>query len=146
MFNAEVLSKFPVVQHFPFGGLFRWEADPRVVGPAPSVHVNVQPSRTTDEGSRGSQPPRLAMAASGNAQASHGVKSGQSAAGTAAPWSSGPANSSRTTMPVSQGGFGVVPGRMPMTTTAMPLRYNASGGGHSRPFQAPTQIPKQNRE
>jgi len=24
IYNAEVLSKFPVVQHFPFGSLFRW--------------------------------------------------------------------------------------------------------------------------
>lgn len=28
MYNAEVLSKFPVVQHFPFGSLFSWERDP----------------------------------------------------------------------------------------------------------------------
>lgn len=28
MYLAEVLSKFPVVQHFPFGSLFSWERDP----------------------------------------------------------------------------------------------------------------------
>lgn len=34
MYNAEVLSKFPVVQHFPFGSLFSWETDPNAQQPA----------------------------------------------------------------------------------------------------------------
>jgi len=44
MYNAEVLSKFPVVQHFPFGSLFSWEQDPDALSVATSVHTANQPS------------------------------------------------------------------------------------------------------
>jgi len=44
MYNAEVLAKFPVVQHFPFGSLFSWDPDPDAAPPAPSVHMVNQPA------------------------------------------------------------------------------------------------------
>ncbi len=42
MYNAEVLSKFPVVQHFPFGSLFKWEKDPEAKAPPPTTHSTSQ--------------------------------------------------------------------------------------------------------
>ena len=43
MYAAEVLGKFPVVQHFGFGSLFRWEPDLEAAKQERSVHAAMQP-------------------------------------------------------------------------------------------------------
>ena len=43
MYNAEVLSKFPVVQHFPFGSLFSWEQSPSVTTVTQTVQAANHP-------------------------------------------------------------------------------------------------------
>jgi serine/threonine-protein phosphatase 2A activator len=120
MYNAEVLSKFPVVQHFPFGSLFKWEIDPDATLPVTTTHTASQPLRNPTDLSA----PKI-------------VRPGaipQMGAGTAAPWAARPAPP-----PV-----GMVDGvtRAPWTTSAPPPR----SGFNSRigpPRPVPVANPRQ---
>ncbi|KAG9187136.1 hypothetical protein G6011_05007 [Alternaria panax] len=90
MYNAEVLSKFPVVQHFPFGSLFSFSADPNAKTIQASVHTANQPksstpSTTAPTARPGPQPAlRDPMAETGGGA----VRGG--GVGTAAPWAGAP--------------------------------------------------------
>ncbi|KAF2275481.1 phosphotyrosyl phosphatase activator [Westerdykella ornata] len=45
MYHGEVLSRFPVVQHFPMGSLFVWERDPEAAEVTSTIHISSQPPR-----------------------------------------------------------------------------------------------------
>ncbi|KAB2574791.1 Serine/threonine-protein phosphatase 2A activator 1 [Lasiodiplodia theobromae] len=130
MYNAEVLSKFPVVQHFPFGSLFRWERDPTAAEPPKSIHTTSQPARAPA------------------GQASDGPQRFPAQAGTAAPWASNPA----TGLPMTAAPWAARPsggtgrpgmtqmGAMPGVTTA-PWKQSAPPQPGDRGQMPQTQAP-----
>ncbi|PHH55191.1 Serine/threonine-protein phosphatase 2A activator 1 [Ceratocystis fimbriata CBS 114723] len=81
MFNAEVLAKFPVVQHFRFGTLFAWAPDPHAAPSISSVHLRNQPHHLF-------QKPSVKPGAAGIAVTSTTI-SPPGGAGTMAPWAVG---------------------------------------------------------
>ncbi|KAF1911992.1 Phosphotyrosyl phosphate activator protein-domain-containing protein, partial [Ampelomyces quisqualis] len=95
MYNAEVLSKFPVVQHFPFGSLFAWEKHPAATHILASVHTASQPKSSTVPSPSSStsayasprlQPPTRALHQASTELRNPLAEPG--AAATAAPWAS----------------------------------------------------------
>jgi serine/threonine-protein phosphatase 2A activator len=144
MYNAEVLSKFPVVQHFPFGSLFAWEKDPNAKIIQTSVHTSSQPrsnsstvpsstSSTSAYSSPRLQPPqqtqvplRSPMAAPQQAQAPlRDPMADAGSAMTAAPWAK-PAGPNVPSGPNQ-------PTRAPWVTRT-PAPPSPAGGGTMAPW------------
>jgi serine/threonine-protein phosphatase 2A activator len=99
MYNAEVLSKFPVVQHFPFGTLFSWERDSNAVQPPSSVHTSNQPKKIeTGSVSISSASQRYPAQEPSKAPWGAATSTNQPEAlpRTSAPWASGSASAVRT--------------------------------------------------
>lgn len=119
MFNAEVLSKFPVVQHFPFGSMFSWETDPDAAVPIQTVHMSNQPSSAAAGGARAMQPPQ------------------PGGAGTAAPWAQAAG------MPGGGlGGPGIPYSRAPWAAAGSSAPASSSRGRPDTGPLPPTSFPK----
>ncbi|KAK6539051.1 Serine/threonine-protein phosphatase 2A activator 1 [Orbilia ellipsospora] len=125
MYAAEVLGKFPVVQHFPFGSIFSWELVEGSRLPA-RIPTDSLTSTTSPASSTAMPTPSVIPTAS---------------EGTKAPWSTLPSDSSkplsavppttrmRTATPISQGN--------PANRIISPLRGPSSMGPPARPTISP---------
>lgn len=122
MYNAEVLSKFPVVQHFPFGSLFRWEKDPDAVPPPRSTHASSQPLRNPLEPTGTRRPPGSGTAAPHRAAPTSRPPVGMVDGVTRAPWASRtPAPPSRMAVPSRAGPTSSGPASRPAGMSVPPL-------------------------
>ena len=124
MYNAEVLSKFPVVQHFPFGSLFTWQQDLNAAPVVQSVHTANQPS-TGFNSSGSSAMARPSPQDSTRAPWAH--QSGDGAMGpTTAPWA-------QKASSVSVGSRNVPPTRVPWPSSTVSTAAGISGTAATQP-------------
>ncbi|CAK7241152.1 MAG: Serine/threonine-protein phosphatase 2A activator 1 [Sporothrix thermara] len=146
MFNAEVLSKFPVVQHFAFGSLFSWDEDPAATAPVPTMHMANQAMASAAISAATKNPSALtSMAPPGNAAAPLPA--------TQAPWAqatrmpgAGPGGLLGPGIPYSRvqpGGTGASarPGRTGGRVPVTALPPSASTAGAANPDTVTTKAP-----
>lgn len=142
MYNAEVLSKFPVVQHFPFGSLFSWDQDPHAVSVPQTVHTASQP--TGAGGTPTFRPPQEGTRAPwANPSQTQGMPL------TTAPWANLPARampapSRHNIPPTSSTTFPrPTPSSEPIPTTRPPPNNNGTptSSNASHPDNGPTRAP-----
>ncbi|KAG4431701.1 Serine/threonine-protein phosphatase 2A activator 1 [Cadophora sp. M221] len=123
MYNAEVLSKFPVVQHFPFGSLFSWDQDPNASQVPASVHTASQPH-----------------SGSSSSSSSGPAKARQPQESTRAPWANPPSGAMSTNTAPWAGTPG--PGNSGAPLTRAPWAQGQSGNLPERPKpEGPTRAP-----
>ncbi|CAN9090600.1 unnamed protein product [Alternaria alternata] len=99
MYNAEVLSKFPVVQHFPFGSLFSFSADPNAKTIQASVHTASQPKSSTPSTTAPTARPGPQSALRDPMADPMGGAARGGGVGTAAPWAGAGARTAGAGMP-----------------------------------------------
>ncbi|KAJ9203978.1 hypothetical protein DTO166G4_7031 [Paecilomyces variotii] len=140
MYNAEVLSKFPVVQHFPFGSLLSWEKDPNAPPPPSTVHATSGPQARPAEGTLAQAP---GTSTDYGARAPWASQSTGPIGATAAPWaaSRGPASvPAAGTGPILPDTSRMPPG--PMAPTRAPwARDQPPANSRDDPGAMPTRAP-----
>lgn len=144
MYMAEVLSKFPVVQHFYFGSLFSWDEDPAAVAPPTTIHALSQPPRQPIV------PVLPSLSTRGSPEDNVGIPSKETFAaasapfvGTAAPW----ARKSNVTSPTiafpsstENRSISQTP-RVPPNFNTRPVAVAPTGGRGETGMPPPTKAP-----
>jgi serine/threonine-protein phosphatase 2A activator len=126
MYNAEVLSKFPVVQHFPFGSLFSWEQDPNAT---PAVHSFHTANHSGSQSTASNTPTPNPLSQEGT-KAPWAQASSANMAPTTAPWASHPpgGNMTPTAAPWAKPPSDVPPTGMPPTRVQWTNRTSPGTG------------------